>query len=199
MNNKNIGLDFDNTLINYDVIFHKTAVEKGLIPESVSKNKVAVRDFLRFNGNDNQFTLLQGEVYGNKIKDATISLGCFNALKYLTTNGYNLYIVSHKTKTPIKGYPYDLHKAALNWLELNKFFSEDGLNIRRENVYFEESKKSKIKRIISISCSYYIDDLIEILELIPNNIIRFHYDPQNNNNWEKGPVLNQWENINNFL
>ena len=41
-----IGVDFDNTIISYDSVFHKLASESGLIPSTVSKNKTAVRDFL---------------------------------------------------------------------------------------------------------------------------------------------------------
>ena len=44
---KLLGIDFDNTLVNYDNLFHKVAVEKGLIKYSLPANKIAIRDYLR--------------------------------------------------------------------------------------------------------------------------------------------------------
>ena len=62
-----LGLDFDNTLVRYDKLFHRLALEKGLIEHTIKKDKKAIRDYLREKGQDNEFTLLQGEVYGGRI------------------------------------------------------------------------------------------------------------------------------------
>ena len=42
-----IGVDFDNTIVCYDRLFHRLARERGLIPETVPQTKGAVRDYLR--------------------------------------------------------------------------------------------------------------------------------------------------------
>ena len=47
-----IGLDFDNTLISYDQLFFTCALEDGLIPASLSADKMAVRDHLRESGRE---------------------------------------------------------------------------------------------------------------------------------------------------
>ena len=47
-------------------------------------------------------------------------------LMELKEEGNILKIVSHKTKYPIKGERYDLHKGALEWLSKNKFFNKNG-------------------------------------------------------------------------
>ena len=62
-----LGLDFDNTLVSYDKLFHKLALEKELIDEKVPANKMSIREDLRERGKDEFFTLLQGEVYGLRI------------------------------------------------------------------------------------------------------------------------------------
>ena len=54
-----IGLDFDNTLISYDQLFFACALECGLIPESLSADKIAVRDHLRESGREDMWTRLQ--------------------------------------------------------------------------------------------------------------------------------------------
>ena len=38
-----LGLDFDNTLVRYDKLFHQLAVEKGLIDQDLQKNKESVK------------------------------------------------------------------------------------------------------------------------------------------------------------
>ena len=35
-----IGIDFDNTIIKYDELFHKISIEKNLIPKKLNKEQV---------------------------------------------------------------------------------------------------------------------------------------------------------------
>ena len=42
-----LGVDFDNTIVSYDCLFHRVAAERGLIPASLVATKGAVRDYLR--------------------------------------------------------------------------------------------------------------------------------------------------------
>ena len=41
-----LGLDFDNTIIFYDNIFYKIALEKKIIPEKFPAQKKKIRDYL---------------------------------------------------------------------------------------------------------------------------------------------------------
>ena len=43
---KILGIDFDNTIVRYDNLFYKIALEKGLIDTSIGKSK-EIRDYLR--------------------------------------------------------------------------------------------------------------------------------------------------------
>ncbi len=45
-----IGVDFDNTMVCYDAIFHRVCLEKGLIPSEIPINKSEVRNYLRRGG-----------------------------------------------------------------------------------------------------------------------------------------------------
>ena len=173
-----LGLDFDNTLIDYDEVFYEIACDKNLIPRNIGKTKVEVRKFLKDNGEEEIFTLLQGEVYGSKINLAKQSKGMFETLKILREQNIELFIVSHKTLYPYAGPKFDLHQSALKWLKLNKFFDTDQLNFKKENIFFELTIENKIKRIESIGVTHYVDDLIKILELIPPTIKRLHYNPK---------------------
>ena len=42
-----IGIDFDNTIVCYDDVFARVAVELGLVPPKVATSKTAIRDHLR--------------------------------------------------------------------------------------------------------------------------------------------------------
>lgn len=197
-----IGLDFDNTLIDYDFLFYKLAIELNLIPEDTQKSKVGVREYLIKIGREKAFTELQGEVYGKKIQFAESSYGVKDALIELKEKGYKFSIVSHKTKFPIIGEKHDLHESALNWLKNNKFLDENVLNIKKEDIYFEPTKEKKVKRINDIKCDFYIDDLEEILLMLNTRISRIHYNKYKTNNVTKLRknfyTFDNWYNIKNL-
>ena len=174
-----LGLDFDNTLVRYDTLFHQLALEKGLFKDSLPVDKTAIRDYLRSQGQDDQFTLLQGEVYGLRILEAEPAEGMLQALDMLQQRGVQMVLVSHKTRTPYRGPKYNLHQAAWSWLEKQGFFNADGLGWSRNQVFFEETKNAKVTRIETEGCTHYVDDLTEILEMLPTSVKGILYDPNN--------------------
>ena len=195
-----LGLDFDNTLVCYDKLFHKLALEKGLIDESLPADKTAIRDYLRSQGQDEQFTLLQGEVYGLRILEAEPAEGMLKALGELHQRAIPMVLVSHKTRTPYKGPGYDLHQAAWRWLEKYGFFDPHGLGWSRDQVFFEVSKQAKGKRIAAQKCTHYVDDLPEILEMIPTGIKTILFAPTKEPSKETLPnkkitILGKWSKI----
>lgn len=172
-----IGLDFDNTLVRYDNLFHRLAVEKGFIDQSFPKNKLSIRNFFRENNIEREFTLLQGEVYGSRILEAEIADGMFETLMNFKSKNYSMVLISHKTKTPFLGPPYDLHKAAIDWLTEYNFFEKRGLNWDFNQVFFASTKIEKAELISQQKCSHYVDDLPEILDLLPTKVEKILYDP----------------------
>ena len=115
-----LGLDFDNTLITYDEIFYKTALERNLITLNFPPQKSLIRDFLIHQNMEDQFTLLQAEVYGKRILEAKPAENLVeNLLNLKKKMNIQYYIISHKTKKPIKGPSYNLHEAAISWLLKN--------------------------------------------------------------------------------
>ncbi|KKK79684.1 hypothetical protein LCGC14_2831040, partial [marine sediment metagenome] len=100
-----IGLDFDNTIVTYDSLFHKYALAEGLIAPDVAINKQAVRDTIRElpEGND-KWTLLQGVVYGRKMDEAEPAHGVEVFLEACRSSSeVKLSIISHKTLYPAMG------------------------------------------------------------------------------------------------
>ena len=79
------------------------------------------------------------------------------------------------------------------------FFEISGINLPRENVYFEVTKENKIKKIETLGCTHFIDDLPEILQMINPNIKRVLYDPLEN--FPKTDFINMknWSDLNELI
>lgn len=173
-----IGIDFDNTIIRYDGAFAAAAREKGLVPGGVAPTKLAVRDHLRAAGREDEWTLLQAEIYGPGIRLASPFPGVLDFLRACRETGTDVYVVSHKTRTPYMGPAYDLHAHARDWLETNGFFDENGAGLRPDAVFFEPTKAAKAARIAALGVTHFIDDLPEFLaELDGAGLERILFDP----------------------
>jgi hypothetical protein len=174
-----IGVDFDNTIVCYDELFHRVAVEQGLIPASVLATKGAVRGYLDARGQGDAWTELQGHVYGVRLSGAAVFLGVLDTFRRWLAAGVPVCIISHKTRFPEKGPPYDLHQAAQQWLEVHGFFDPQRIGLARERVFFELTQQAKVKRIADAGCSVFIDDLPEILTTpdFPARAQRILFDP----------------------
>ena len=173
-----IGLDFDNTIVSYDALFHKVAREGGWVTDAVPVSKVSVRDHLRSIGQEPVWTEMQGYVYGARMDEAAAYPGLHDCLVWAREQGIPVSIVSHKTKYPFLGKQYDLHQAARHWIETH-LTDASGPLVRPDSIYFEITKESKVKRIADIRCSVYVDDLPEILLAteFPVSASRILFDP----------------------
>jgi hypothetical protein len=173
-----VGLDFDNTIVSYDALFHKVAGELSLIPEDTPVSKLRVRDYLRDTGREALWTEMQGTVYGKRMAEADSFPGVHALLHWARAGGIVVSIVSHKTRYPYLGPQYDLHAAARGWIE-QSLRDNRGPLVAPGNVYFELTKEEKIARIVAIGCDIYVDDLPEILLApeFPAGVERFLFDP----------------------
>ena len=173
-----IGLDFDNTIVNYDKIFYDVAIEWDIVPKDIPTNKLAVRNFLREQGKEERWTEMQGYVYGARMDDAQLYPGVIDFIKEVKKNGHAIAIVSHKTRHPFLGPKYDLHDAARQWIEKN--LRSDGVLLLEEgSVFFELTKETKLKRIGDLCCDVFVDDLPEIIasSYFPANTSAILFDP----------------------
>jgi hypothetical protein len=157
------GLDFDNTIVRYDEIFHRVARQEGLVPADVRRSKDGVRDYLRARGREAAWTELQGRVYGARMLDAPAFPGVLDCVRRARSRGVRFCIVSHRTRHPVLGPPHDLHGAAFAWLDANGFFDEARTGLERRDVYLELSREDKLARIAALGCDYFVDDLPELV------------------------------------
>ncbi len=173
-----IGIDFDNTIVCYDGAFHLAALERGLIPHDLPHGKNDVRDFLNSSGRKEDFTELQGYVYGARMDLTALYPGVLDFFDRARTLGHELFIVSHKTRHPLRGALYDLHAAALTFLDTNRVMG-DNRYFAPQSVFFEETKDAKIARIGELDLDAFIDDLPEILSMpgFPAQTAALLFDP----------------------
>jgi len=191
-----IGVDFDNTIISYDAVFHKLAYESSLIPNAVHQNKTAVRDYLRKIGKEDAWTELQGEVYGPNIQLAKPFANVLEFFLKSKSLGHDVIIVSHKTKFPYAGKKYDLHESAIHWLVKENFI--DSPAQLQQSLFFENTKEAKLNRINQLKCDWFIDDLPEFLNLadFSPTITRCLFDPyKNHESYDTGPMYGRWSEI----
>lgn len=176
-----IGVDFDNTLVCYDEVFHRIALENQLIAPDTPMRKQNIRDQIRNQGQENQWTEMQGYVYGERIKDAPPFPGVIDFFRLCQKARHRVFIISHKTKHPFIGPAYDLHKGALDWLDQTFAIANGAFGIRKEHIFLESTKQKKSERIALCHCDIFIDDLPEFLldSYFPNTAKRILFDPHN--------------------
>jgi hypothetical protein len=173
-----IGIDFDNTIVSYDALFSKVAREAGLVSETLPATKLAVRDHLRAIGREDDWTEMQGTVYGGRMAEAIAYPGAFAFMRAAREQGHELFIVSHKTRYPFRGAQHDLHLAARTWVEASM---RDALGelIASDHAFFELTKEEKLARVGELKCDFFIDDLPEILlaSYFPSGVKPILFDP----------------------
>lgn len=174
-----VGIDFDNTIVSYDALFHKVAVEQGSVPAALPASKLAVRDYLRSISREELWTEMQGYVYGARMQEASGFPGVMEFLRWARGRSIEVAVISHKTRYPFLGPKYDLHDAARNWVASCLVDNGDAL-IPQQQVFFELTKEDKLRRIVQANCDYFIDDLPEILlaDGFPVSTMRILFDPE---------------------
>jgi hypothetical protein len=172
-----IGIDFDNTIVCYDGVFLRAARQFGLSTDDLGASKNAVRDFLNNSGRADEFTRLQGYVYGARMDLASCYPGAKDFIFAASSAGHDVYVISHKTRRPILGPEYDLHAAARGFLVAQHLMESGGL--RPENIVFALTKEEKVGRIAALDCRVFIDDLPEILAMpgLPADLRAILFDP----------------------
>ena len=175
-----IGVDLDNTIVCYDGLFHRVALAQAWIPQALATDKQSVRDHLREAGRNDEWTMLQGMVYGDEMIHAKPFPGAKAFFAEAIHQGCHLAIISHRTRTPYLGPATDLHQAARDWLASNAFTDVGPAGLPDSEIYLEESLEAKLGRIRQLQCDIFVDDLPELLrhDDFPGDVRGVCFDPQ---------------------
>jgi len=158
-----IGIDLDNTIISYDKAFQSGAIVNGLVEKDCYLSKKALRDVIR-NKPEGEFEWqkLQGFVYGEGIREATLFQGLYRFLWRCNERKIHVEVVSHKTEF---GH-FDKNKISLRDSATN-FLKNHGLldnkNPLIKKVTYKGTRQEKIDYIKENNFELFIDDLEEII------------------------------------
>jgi len=193
-----IGVDFDNTIADYEDVFHVAALERGLIAPDLPKGKSAVRDFLNSTGRKDEFTALQGYVYGARMDLARPYSGFCDFSAAARAGRHEVFIVSHKTRFPLLGPQYDMHEAARTFLRHHALSGD--VSIPDNQIFFEKSEDQKISRAITLGLDVFIDDLPGVLiKLKPKTCRRILFAPDGSNSESDFEICRSWNEITTLL
>ncbi len=193
-----LGIDFDNTIVCYDGLFHHVALERALIPPDLAPGKNSVRDYLRKTDREETWMELQGYIYGERMIEAKPFPGALEFFRWADANGLPWCIISHRTRRPFIGPEYDLHACARKWLEMQGLPASNSSAPDAPKVFFELTKQAKAERIDREGCTDFIDDLLEFLTWaeFPLGVRRLLFDPHNKHSSHTDfPRVECWSNL----
>lgn len=199
-----VGVDFDNTIVNYDYIVTKLAYEKKFINEFTTKSKKFIRDYVRqLPDGETKWQELQAGIYGSRMEEATLIDGVMEFFNLCKNKKIKVFIVSHKTEFSNLGKSkINFRVAALDWMKKKGFFKFYGLGLAPNDIYFESTRHEKIYRIKQLKCTHFIDDLEETLleDSFPTDIEKILYSSHKKYSSVTGiRVFSTWEEISNYF
>ena len=162
-----IGLDFDNTIANYDQAFPEVArilgYETNNFNATLNKRDLKLK-LLKQPDGDTAWQKVQGLVYGKFIDLASLYPGVYEFVLRALASGHEIFIVSHKTelghfdesRTPLR-------QAATTWLTNQKLVGDSDSKIKLQNIYYAETRDEKINKMVELQLDVFIDDLDEVL------------------------------------
>ncbi len=156
-----IGMDLDNTMINFDRAFHAGAVARGWLAIDCPVSRIAVRTALRAQpAGEARWTELQGEVYGQRIlREATVCDGLPAFWHWAVAARHRLVIISHKSVRPALGPAFPLRDAARTWLAQQSWFHK----APPAQLQFADTIDEKVELIRTARCDLFIDDRLDVL------------------------------------
>jgi hypothetical protein len=167
-----VGVDFDNTIVNYDALFHRLAVERGQAPADLPTTKRRVKAAL----SPEDWVLLQAAAYGDRIAEATAFPGAVEFFRHARKRGIECAIVSHKTERPLAGPDTDLRAAALGWMRAARIVGE---LLGEDRVHFGATPAEKVEHVRRLGCTHFVDDHVDFLTEpdFPDGVVRILFDP----------------------
>lgn len=190
-----IGVDLDNTLIDYGLAYAKVAEELGVKVDRPDRQHI--RRALRRGSDDHRWQEFQSLLYTDGLQYAQLAIGAEEFLSLCTTLGIRVCIVSHKSaRGPQRYGSRKLRKPVQLWLA-NQGVTPEA--VKESDVYFEDTQDAKLQRIREIGAELFIDDLESVLAhpLWPSKTLPIEYSPgpwcNAAGRWKAGfPSLTHW-------
>ncbi len=204
-----IGIDLDNTIIDYTPAFNKYVLAKKILnkknfnyPLETFDKSYLKSKILELKNGEIEWQKIQGQIYGKFINLAKIYPGFHRFLLLAKNRKIEIFIISHKTYFGhFDKHKIPLRKVALKFLEKNLLFNNELSSLLKHNIYFADTRQKKIEIINKLNLDYFIDDLKEVL-LHPHFNKKTKKILINNNKIisnNKISILSNWGKINNYF
>jgi hypothetical protein len=194
-----IGIDIDNTIIDYHTLFFQGAKTYNLILPPNETHKIFVKkEIVKLPDGENKWTKLQGYIYGSQIEKAKLSNGFTAFLKVCKRKKVKISLISHKSKYTKRGRKINLHKKAMLFLKNRNLLDT---YIHKNNIYFGSSNREKIRIMRQLGCTHFIDDLLEIFtnKSFPANVVKILYTQDVKTEKLESIFQGDWYGITRFL
>ena len=171
---RRIGLDLDNTVIDYAPAYRAVAKEMGLPQQLVDRE--SIRESLRKSEEDDEeWQRFQAHLYTDGLTHAQPAPGLLEFLQFCNSTDVEVVIISHKTEaTPVRFGSRDLRSRASKWLYAEGIVPA---HIAPAGIHFCDNRIEKVRTIAATECEVFVDDLTEVLTdpRLPRGLIRFRY------------------------
>ena len=159
---RRVGLDLDNTIIDYTIPLKKALDLHGYTIGSslagVESKENAKQVVLDCDG-DEGWQRVQGWIYSTGIDAAEAFPGVHEFLVRCSLAGDEVHIVSHKTEYGhFDTSGRSLRDAAMSWLGNNGIVGDESWQVAPSHVHFESTQEDKVARITTLGNSVYVDD-----------------------------------------
>jgi hypothetical protein len=156
-----LGIDLDNTIIDYSRAFAEAALAAGVDGSELTGGKTALRDGLRARpGGEETWQHVQALAYGPLIGRAEPFPGVERFFARARERGLALAIVSHKSEFAAAAPTGpNLRDCAQAWLDARGL-----VRAGEPAVFFEGTRAAKCARIAQLGLTHFVDDLIEVFE-----------------------------------
>ncbi len=194
-----IGIDFDNTIAKYDLLFQNLFQGEKVESKSQIKTKSQIKNFLLAQKNgEKKWMTMQGKAYGKYMHQAEIMPNLVNFLISARIRHYKIFIVSHKTEYGhFDKEKISLRSEAIKWMEKNRFFNKDFICLDKKNIFFADTRKDKVDIISNLSLDWFIDDLPEVFleEFFPNRLNKILFSKKKLTKLNNIYSINNWTEI----
>ena len=156
---RRLGLDLDNTLIDYKASFEFLAPRFGIDRPSATRDQI--RRQLRRADDDEEWQRFQSLLYTEGLESALPAPGAVELIRGCSKKAIEVFIVSHKTKRgPERFGGRNLRAPALQWLTVHDLVPHP---IPEGHVSFTDSVQDKVRTIAALRLDVFVDDLAEVL------------------------------------
>lgn len=177
---RRIGLDLDNTLIDYSSAYAHFAPDFGIT--ALNPTREVIRTQLRLGDDrDERWQEFQSRLYTEGLKFAQPAPALSQLMTACAEASIEVVAVSHKTKRgPELFGALDLRGPAEEWILA---YATDLLPLTRERIHFADTLEAKVEQISVLQLDVFIDDLPRVLQHAdwPSSTFGIHY--------QRGPWL----------